>query len=117
MKVVTGDVLVDITGRNVSEYLLFTSDRLRLHRYFSSWVGVGVGFGFAVGVRVGLGWGWGWGGGLRNRQLEAPALIRSEEPFRGLFPGSFHAAETLNFCSQTPKRNLVGCWFLEPCDH
>lgn len=33
MKVVTGDVLVDITGRNVSEYLLFTSDRLRLHRY------------------------------------------------------------------------------------
>ncbi|CAG5917952.1 unnamed protein product [Menidia menidia] len=33
MKVVTGDILVDITGRNVSEYLLFTSDRLRLHRY------------------------------------------------------------------------------------
>ncbi|MEQ2210162.1 hypothetical protein XENOCAPTIV_009162, partial [Xenoophorus captivus] len=32
MKVVTGDILVDITGRNVSEYLLFTSDRLRLHR-------------------------------------------------------------------------------------
>lgn len=32
VKVVTGDVLVDITGRNVSEYLLFTSDRLRLHR-------------------------------------------------------------------------------------
>lgn len=31
-KVVTGDILVDITGRNVSEYLLFTSDRLRLHR-------------------------------------------------------------------------------------
>lgn len=36
MKVVTGDVLVDITGRNVSEYLLFTSDRLRLHRYSCS---------------------------------------------------------------------------------
>ncbi|MBN3323823.1 ABCA2 protein, partial [Atractosteus spatula] len=33
MKVVTGDILVDITGRNVSEYLLYTSDRLRLHRY------------------------------------------------------------------------------------
>jgi len=33
MKVVTGDILVDITGRNVSEYLLFTSDRLRLHRW------------------------------------------------------------------------------------
>ncbi|XP_010765074.1 ATP-binding cassette sub-family A member 2-like, partial [Notothenia coriiceps] len=33
MKVVTGDILVDITGRNVSEYLLFTSDRLRLHRF------------------------------------------------------------------------------------
>lgn len=32
MKVVTGDILVDITGRNVSEYLLYTSDRLRLHR-------------------------------------------------------------------------------------
>lgn len=33
MKVVTGDILVDISGRNVSEYLLFTSDRFRLHRY------------------------------------------------------------------------------------
>uniref|UniRef100_A0A4W3GWE2 ATP-binding cassette sub-family A member 2 n=1 Tax=Callorhinchus milii TaxID=7868 RepID=A0A4W3GWE2_CALMI len=33
IKVVTGDILVDITGRNVSEYLLFTSDRFRLHRY------------------------------------------------------------------------------------
>lgn len=31
-KVVTGDILVDITSRNVSEYLLFTSDRVRLHR-------------------------------------------------------------------------------------
>lgn len=31
-KVVTGDILVDITGRNVSEYLLYTSDRMRLHR-------------------------------------------------------------------------------------
>lgn len=31
-KVVTGDILVDITGRNVSEYLLYTSDRVRLHR-------------------------------------------------------------------------------------
>uniref|UniRef100_H3CEJ3 ATP-binding cassette sub-family A member 2 n=1 Tax=Tetraodon nigroviridis TaxID=99883 RepID=H3CEJ3_TETNG len=39
MKVVTGDVLVDITGRNVSEYLLFTSDRLRLHRYGAITVG------------------------------------------------------------------------------
>uniref|UniRef100_A0A8C3REA9 ATP-binding cassette sub-family A member 2 n=1 Tax=Cyanoderma ruficeps TaxID=181631 RepID=A0A8C3REA9_9PASS len=33
MKVVTGDILTDITGRNVSEYLLYTSDRFRLHRY------------------------------------------------------------------------------------
>ncbi|XP_063172407.1 LOW QUALITY PROTEIN: ATP-binding cassette sub-family A member 2 [Candoia aspera] len=33
MKVVTGDILVDITGHNVSEYLLYTSDRFRLHRY------------------------------------------------------------------------------------
>uniref|UniRef100_A0A8C5QFN3 ATP-binding cassette sub-family A member 2 n=1 Tax=Leptobrachium leishanense TaxID=445787 RepID=A0A8C5QFN3_9ANUR len=33
MKVVTGDIMVDITGRNVSEYLLYTSDRFRLHRY------------------------------------------------------------------------------------
>ncbi|XP_041099680.1 ATP-binding cassette sub-family A member 2, partial [Polyodon spathula] len=33
MKVVTGDILVDIAGRNFSEYLLYTSDRLRLHRY------------------------------------------------------------------------------------
>ncbi|NWR80295.1 ABCA2 protein, partial [Centropus unirufus] len=32
MKVVTGDILADITGRNVSEYLLYTSDRFRLHR-------------------------------------------------------------------------------------
>ncbi|XP_041049177.1 ATP-binding cassette sub-family A member 2 isoform X10 [Carcharodon carcharias] len=32
-KVVTGDILVDITGRNVSEYILHTSDRFRLHRY------------------------------------------------------------------------------------
>lgn len=32
MKVVTGDILVDITGRNLSEYLLYTSDHLRLHR-------------------------------------------------------------------------------------
>ncbi|XP_078141495.1 ATP-binding cassette sub-family A member 2 [Centroberyx gerrardi] len=39
MKVVTGDILVDITGRNVSEYLLFTSDRLRLHRYGGITVG------------------------------------------------------------------------------
>ncbi|XP_076021246.1 ATP-binding cassette sub-family A member 2 [Genypterus blacodes] len=39
MKVVTGDILVDITGRNVSEYLLFTSDRLRLHRYGGMTVG------------------------------------------------------------------------------
>ncbi|XP_037633283.1 LOW QUALITY PROTEIN: ATP-binding cassette sub-family A member 2 [Sebastes umbrosus] len=38
-KVVTGDILVDITGRNVSEYLLFTSDRLRLHRYGALTVG------------------------------------------------------------------------------
>ncbi|XP_028910083.1 ATP-binding cassette sub-family A member 2 isoform X2 [Ornithorhynchus anatinus] len=33
VKVVTGDILVDVTGRNVSEYLLYTSDRFRLHRY------------------------------------------------------------------------------------
>uniref|UniRef100_A0A8C2W8H8 ATP-binding cassette sub-family A member 2 n=1 Tax=Cyclopterus lumpus TaxID=8103 RepID=A0A8C2W8H8_CYCLU len=39
MKVVTGDILVDVTGRNVSEYLLFTSDRLRLHRYGGLTVG------------------------------------------------------------------------------
>uniref|UniRef100_A0AAZ3S8N3 ATP-binding cassette sub-family A member 2 n=1 Tax=Oncorhynchus tshawytscha TaxID=74940 RepID=A0AAZ3S8N3_ONCTS len=39
MKVVTGDILVDITGRNVSEYLLYTSDRLRLHRYGGLTVG------------------------------------------------------------------------------
>ncbi|XP_039660213.1 ATP-binding cassette sub-family A member 2 isoform X1 [Perca fluviatilis] len=39
MKVVTGDIVVDITGRNVSEYLLFTSDRLRLHRYGGLTVG------------------------------------------------------------------------------
>uniref|UniRef100_A0A8C7YN26 ATP-binding cassette, sub-family A (ABC1), member 2 n=1 Tax=Oryzias sinensis TaxID=183150 RepID=A0A8C7YN26_9TELE len=39
VKVVTGDILVDITGRNVSEYLLFTSDRLRLHRYGGLTVG------------------------------------------------------------------------------
>ncbi|XP_059192402.1 ATP-binding cassette sub-family A member 2 [Centropristis striata] len=39
MKVVTGDILVDITGRNISEYLLFTSDRLRLHRYGGLTVG------------------------------------------------------------------------------
>ncbi|XP_068166235.1 ATP-binding cassette sub-family A member 2 isoform X2 [Antennarius striatus] len=39
MKVVTGDILVDITGRNVSEYLLFTSDRVRLHRYGGITVG------------------------------------------------------------------------------
>uniref|UniRef100_A0A3B3QVD2 ATP-binding cassette sub-family A member 2 n=1 Tax=Paramormyrops kingsleyae TaxID=1676925 RepID=A0A3B3QVD2_9TELE len=38
-KVVTGDILVDITGRNVSEYLLYTSDRLRLHRYGGITVG------------------------------------------------------------------------------
>lgn len=43
MKVVTGDVLVDITGRNVSEYLLFTSDRLRLHRYLILFLGWGGG--------------------------------------------------------------------------
>uniref|UniRef100_A0A6I8P991 ATP binding cassette subfamily A member 2 n=1 Tax=Ornithorhynchus anatinus TaxID=9258 RepID=A0A6I8P991_ORNAN len=30
VKVVTGDILVDVTGRNVSEYLLYTSDRFRL---------------------------------------------------------------------------------------
>uniref|UniRef100_A0A669CRM0 ATP-binding cassette sub-family A member 2 n=1 Tax=Oreochromis niloticus TaxID=8128 RepID=A0A669CRM0_ORENI len=39
MKVVTGDIMVDITGRNVSEYLLFTSDRVRLHRYGGLTVG------------------------------------------------------------------------------
>ncbi|KAM6965213.1 ATP-binding cassette sub-family A member 2 [Aplochiton taeniatus] len=39
MKVVTGDILVDVTGRNVSEYLLYTSDRLRLHRYGGITVG------------------------------------------------------------------------------
>ncbi|KAJ7993627.1 hypothetical protein DPEC_G00256600 [Dallia pectoralis] len=39
MKVVTGDILVDVTGRNVSEYLLYTSDRLRLHRYGGLTVG------------------------------------------------------------------------------
>uniref|UniRef100_A0A3Q1BTA2 ATP-binding cassette sub-family A member 2 n=1 Tax=Amphiprion ocellaris TaxID=80972 RepID=A0A3Q1BTA2_AMPOC len=39
MKVVTGDILVDITGRNISEYLLFTSDRVRLHRYGGLTVG------------------------------------------------------------------------------
>lgn len=44
MKVVTGDVLVDITGRNVSEYLLFTSDRLRLHRCVSGSTGEGEGW-------------------------------------------------------------------------
>ncbi|XP_063792321.1 ATP-binding cassette sub-family A member 2 [Pseudophryne corroboree] len=33
MKVVTGDIMVDISGRNVSEYVLYTSDRFRLHRY------------------------------------------------------------------------------------
>lgn len=38
-KVVTGDILVDITSRNVSEYLLFTSDRVRLHRYGGITVG------------------------------------------------------------------------------
>ncbi|KAI5088415.1 ATP-binding cassette sub-family A member 2 isoform X1, partial [Silurus meridionalis] len=38
-KVVTGDILVDITGRNVSEYLLYTSDRMRLHRYGGITVG------------------------------------------------------------------------------
>ncbi|KAL2092632.1 hypothetical protein ACEWY4_012430 [Coilia grayii] len=38
-KVVTGDILVDITGRNVSEYLLYTSDRVRLHRYGGLTVG------------------------------------------------------------------------------
>uniref|UniRef100_A0A4W4H9Z9 ATP-binding cassette sub-family A member 2 n=1 Tax=Electrophorus electricus TaxID=8005 RepID=A0A4W4H9Z9_ELEEL len=38
-KVVTGDILVDVTGRNVSEYLLYTSDRLRLHRYGGITVG------------------------------------------------------------------------------
>uniref|UniRef100_A0A803TK52 ATP-binding cassette sub-family A member 2 n=1 Tax=Anolis carolinensis TaxID=28377 RepID=A0A803TK52_ANOCA len=32
-KVVTGDIMVDVSGRNVSEYLLYTSDRFRLHRY------------------------------------------------------------------------------------
>uniref|UniRef100_A0A8D2KS45 ATP-binding cassette sub-family A member 2 n=1 Tax=Varanus komodoensis TaxID=61221 RepID=A0A8D2KS45_VARKO len=32
-RVVTGDILVEVTGRNVSEYLLYTSDRFRLHRY------------------------------------------------------------------------------------
>uniref|UniRef100_A0A803T1K2 ATP-binding cassette sub-family A member 2 n=1 Tax=Anolis carolinensis TaxID=28377 RepID=A0A803T1K2_ANOCA len=31
-KVVTGDIMVDVSGRNVSEYLLYTSDRFRLHR-------------------------------------------------------------------------------------
>uniref|UniRef100_A0AAY4B7N1 ATP-binding cassette sub-family A member 2 n=1 Tax=Denticeps clupeoides TaxID=299321 RepID=A0AAY4B7N1_9TELE len=39
VKVVTGDILVNITGRNVSEYLLYTSDRLRLHRYGGFTVG------------------------------------------------------------------------------
>lgn len=42
MKVVTGDVLVDISGHNVSEYLLFTSDRLRLHRYPRSLLVIGL---------------------------------------------------------------------------
>lgn len=37
MKVVTGDILADITGRNVSEYLLYTSDRFRLHRQERGW--------------------------------------------------------------------------------
>uniref|UniRef100_UPI00358F4AA8 ATP-binding cassette sub-family A member 2 isoform X1 n=1 Tax=Myxine glutinosa TaxID=7769 RepID=UPI00358F4AA8 len=32
-RVVTGDILVDVTGHNVSEYLLFTTDQYRLHRY------------------------------------------------------------------------------------
>ncbi|KFU85349.1 ATP-binding cassette sub-family A member 2, partial [Chaetura pelagica] len=36
MKVVTGDILADITGRNVSEYLLYTSDRFRLHRQYGA---------------------------------------------------------------------------------
>uniref|UniRef100_A0A8C4U5Z7 ATP-binding cassette sub-family A member 2 n=1 Tax=Falco tinnunculus TaxID=100819 RepID=A0A8C4U5Z7_FALTI len=40
MKVVTGDILADITGRNVSEYLLYTSDRFRLHRQERSLGGV-----------------------------------------------------------------------------
>ncbi|CAM4645740.1 unnamed protein product [Lepidochelys olivacea] len=39
MKVVTGDILVDITGRNISEYMLYTSDRFRLHRYGAITVG------------------------------------------------------------------------------
>ncbi|NWH72676.1 ABCA2 protein, partial [Piaya cayana] len=39
MKVVTGDILADITGRNVSEYLLYTSDRFRLHRQEGGWEG------------------------------------------------------------------------------
>uniref|UniRef100_A0A8C0G4I6 ATP-binding cassette sub-family A member 2 n=1 Tax=Chelonoidis abingdonii TaxID=106734 RepID=A0A8C0G4I6_CHEAB len=39
MKVVTGDILADITGRNVSEYMLYTSDRFRLHRYGAITVG------------------------------------------------------------------------------
>uniref|UniRef100_A0A3P9CRJ2 ATP binding cassette subfamily A member 2 n=1 Tax=Maylandia zebra TaxID=106582 RepID=A0A3P9CRJ2_9CICH len=36
MKVVTGDIMVDITGRNVSEYLLFTSDRVNSKETISS---------------------------------------------------------------------------------
>ncbi|NXK80388.1 ABCA2 protein, partial [Amazona guildingii] len=36
MKVVTGDILADITGRNVSEYLLYPSDRFRLHRQYGA---------------------------------------------------------------------------------
>lgn len=51
-----------------------------------------------VGVRAGLGWG--WGGGLRNRQLEALVLIRSEEPF--------HAAETSRHQNETLL--AVGSW-------
>uniref|UniRef100_A0A8C3V4W5 ATP-binding cassette sub-family A member 2 n=1 Tax=Catharus ustulatus TaxID=91951 RepID=A0A8C3V4W5_CATUS len=41
MRVVTGDILTDITGRNVSEYLLYTSDRFRLHRQeWGGWDGL-----------------------------------------------------------------------------
>ena len=54
MKVVTGDILADITGRNVSEYLLYTSDRFRLHRQEGGLGGSALRRGAGVGDR-GLG--------------------------------------------------------------
>ncbi|XP_038064112.1 ATP-binding cassette sub-family A member 2-like isoform X2 [Patiria miniata] len=33
LKVITSDILLDISGRNVSEYLLYTTDKFRLKRY------------------------------------------------------------------------------------